>query len=79
MEYAWKFQRDHGAILETDYPYESGRTGTPGSCRHDQDKVMGRVRTWSTIRRDPDRMKDVLMNQPLTAVLDANSAAFQFY
>ena len=36
MEYAWRFQRDHGAMLEEDYPYASGRTGTPGKeCKHD--------------------------------------------
>jgi len=27
MEYAWDFQKDHGAMLEEDYPYTSGDTG----------------------------------------------------
>lgn len=48
MWHAWNFQRDHGAILEADYPYTSGSTGKESPCQHntiapvnDQSKIFG--------------------------------------
>ena len=62
MEYAWRFQRDHGAMLEEDYPYKSGRSGVPGkSCLHNQSKVIGQIKEWRQIRTDVEEMKDRLM------------------
>lgn len=43
MEYAWEFQSDHGAMLESDYPYTSGTTGTETACAHDYDKTIGKI------------------------------------
>ena len=43
---AWEFQKDHGVMLEEDYPYESGRTGQEYTCRHDMSKVMGYISHW---------------------------------
>lgn len=32
---AMRFMMNNGAILEDDYPYESGRTYTHGTCKED--------------------------------------------
>jgi hypothetical protein len=49
MEYAWWFMRDEGAMLETDYPYQSGTSVTENDCTFDPSKVTGRVSTWGTL------------------------------
>ena len=54
MEYAWKFMRDEGAILEADYPNVSQNTGTEESCTFEPSKVMGRVGSWGTITSRKD-------------------------
>lgn len=43
MKYAWEFQKDHGAMLESDYPYTSGNTGTETACAHDDSKTVGKI------------------------------------
>lgn len=47
MWYAWEFQKDHGVILEDDYPYVSGRTGNETDCVHDMSNVYGYISHWT--------------------------------
>lgn len=49
MKYAWEFQRDHGVMLEEDYPYVSGRTGNETDCVHDMSKVFGYISHWNDL------------------------------
>ena len=66
MRSAWLFQKDHGAILEEDYPYTSGDTGTEGACRHNEivaeggeEKIVGYIEDWTRIK-SVDYMKYVV-------------------
>lgn len=79
MDAAWKFQHANGAMLEADYPYTSGRTGTESQCVHDDTKVVGKAKEWGQITTNVSDMKDKTMQQPLSVALNASSSAFQFY
>jgi len=50
MSIAWDFQREQGIMLDADYPYTSGNTGTETSCAHDTTKVIGKVGEYRQIR-----------------------------
>jgi len=81
MATAWYFQSKHGAMLDSDYPYTSGRTGTESPCAHDTDKIVGKVSGWGRIYASEgiQRVKDKLKEQPLTIAVDAGSGHFQHY
>merc|ERR1712045_222521 len=79
MATAWYFQSKHGVMLDSDYPYTSGRTGTESPCAHDTDKIVGKVSGWGRIYASEgiQRVKDKLKEQPLTIAVDAGSGHFQ--
>lgn len=66
-------------MLEADYPYTSGRTGTETQCVHDDSKVVGKAKEWGQITTNVADMKETAMQQPLSVALNASSSAFQFY
>ena len=39
----WKFYKQHGAMLEDDYPYTSGMTEKVGRCKHDERRIAMKV------------------------------------
>jgi hypothetical protein len=49
MSWAWEMQKDEGVMLEDDYPYFSGSTGTEGACQHDSTKTVGKVTGWEQV------------------------------
>jgi C1A family cysteine protease len=81
MATAWYFQSKHGVMLDSDYPYTSGRTGTESKCAHDGSKTIGKVSSWNRIDASGslDEVKQKLKEQPLTIAVDAGSSHFQFY
>jgi hypothetical protein len=79
MEYAWEFQKDHGVMLEADYPYTSGSTGQETSCKHDDSKTVGKIASWNQLTQSVDDMKARVRQQPVTVALDAGGSAFQMY
>jgi len=44
-------------MLEQDYPYTSGSTGTETACRHDDSKTVGKIASWSQLTDSVDDMK----------------------
>ena len=81
MATAWYFQSKHGVMLDSDYPYTSGRTQTESRCAHDGSKTIGKVSSWNRIDASGglDQVKSKLREQPLTIAVDAGSSHFQFY
>ena len=70
---AWEFQRDWGMMLDADYPYTSGSTGTETLCAHDGDKIVGdRVTTWGQVRGTLEDVKNKVKQQPLAIGVDAS-------
>jgi len=43
MDTAWTFQKEQGIMLDSDYGYTSGSTGTETACAHDRNKTIGNV------------------------------------
>ena len=78
MDYAWDFQRDHGAMLDADYPYVSGNDGRTRRCKHNSSKTVGNVSTYGAVTTIAD-MKAKLVTHPLTIAIDASSYGFQYY
>ena len=75
----WHFQRAQGAMLEEDYPYTSGRTGTESKCVHDWDKTVGdRPRDWGILNSTLDDVKALVKKMPLSLAIEAG-APFSFY
>ena len=79
MSSAWDFQIDNGFMLDSDYPYFSGDTGSHGDCKHKKDKINGKTHSYGQITTTVSDMKAKAMFQPLSVALDASSSTFQFY
>ena len=60
MSWAWDFHIDQGFMYDTDYPYNSGTTGTENACGHDANKVKGFVKEYGQIRDSVEEMKSKL-------------------
>jgi len=46
MSIAWDFQKEQGIMMDADYPYTSGNTGTETACAHDYNKTVGKVSSY---------------------------------
>jgi len=81
MATAWYFQSKHGAMLDSDYPYTSGRGGRETPCAHNPNKIVGKVSSWGRVyaRDGLDKVKEKLKEQPMTIAVDAGSGHFQHY
>ena len=79
MSYAWWFQKEQGVMMDSDYPYTSGRTGRETQCAHDATKTKGKVTQWGQIRNSIDDVKTKLKTHPMTIAIDAGDGVFQFY
>merc|ERR1712109_288569 len=71
MSYAWWFQKEQGVMMDSDYPYTSGRTGRETQCAHDATKTKGKVTQWGQIRNSIDDVKTKLKTHPMTIANDA--------
>jgi len=65
-------------MLESDYPYTSGTSGSTGKCKHDSSKVVGNVSSYGAVTT-VNIMKAKLSTHPLTIAIDASSNAFRYY
>merc|ERR1712156_879072 len=79
MSYAWWIQKEQGVMMDSDYPYTSGRTGRETQCAHDATKTKGKVTQWGQIRNSIDDVKTKLKTHPMTIAIDAGDGVFQFY
>jgi len=43
MDENWKFQKKHGAMLDSDYEYTAGNNSKETKCAHDDSKIVGKV------------------------------------
>lgn len=85
MTKAFQFAAQNGVINRSDYPYESGKTGTPGSCRQaGKNKVFytDSSSTYSSLvqpdRYDWEAMKTVLRKWPVSIGFAASDEFFFF-
>lgn len=77
MSIAWDFQKDQGIMMDSEYPYTSGNTGTETTCAHDWNKTVGKVSSYTQIY-DIQTMKAKAQEQPLSVALDAGGV-FSLY
>ena len=80
MSSHWKFMKEQGVMLESDYEY----TGKGNElCKHDEELTVGRVDTWGSVPMSTKKFNRVLKQrvrqQPVSIALDASSSGFRFY
>jgi len=80
MHAVWDYQKDKGINRFYDYPYDSGMSGSEGSCRIKPfKKIATRPTDWGSIYGGPADIADKLMDGPLGLGLSANHTSWRFY
>ena len=76
---AWKWEKDHFAMKESDYPYTSGTTGKETTCAYDKSKGVVEVSGYKSIKANVDSIKAAVEQQPLSIAVMADNDAFRYY
>jgi len=76
---AWKWEKDHMAMKESDYPYVSGTTKVHGDCAYDESKGVTEVSGYQQVSADVDSIKAAVEKQPLSIAVMADNDAFRNY
>ena len=66
-------------MLDSDYPYTSGSTGTETLCAHAVNKTVGKVTRWGKITTSIVDVKAKLHTHPMTIAINASGGMFQHY
>ena len=76
---AWKWEKDHYTMKESDYPYVSGTTKVHGDCSYDESKGVTEVSGFKQVSADVDSIKAAVERQPLSIAVMADNDAFRNY
>lgn len=75
MDYGFKYIKDNGISLESDYPYHA----TDGTCNQSVNKTAVKVTGFVDVPATEDDLKIAVSKQPVSVGIAASSFAFQFY
>lgn len=78
MSVSWDYQTANGFMTDEDYPYVSGTTRTETACQYNEDKVIGQVTSWRSLRDVPTMLNKV-KDQPMSIAIHASSRDFSLY
>jgi len=75
VESCWDFAKDHGIMLDSDYPYK----GKDKKCKLDDDKVAVKAGKMARIKSDIEDAKIKLQEGPLTIGVRSNDKCWDNY
>ena len=77
---AWKWEKSHYAMKESDYPYVSGTTKKANpECSYDESKGVAEVKSYTQVKANVDSIKAAVEQQPLSIAVMADNDAFRNY
>ncbi|EDR27481.1 cysteine proteinase 2 precursor, putative [Entamoeba dispar SAW760] len=73
---SFNYIRDHGVLLERDYPY----TGKANNCSIDGKKPVIKIKDYSFVfPQTEENLKIAVYHQPVAVSIDSSQPSFQFY
>jgi cathepsin L len=78
---AWKWEKTHMAMKESDYPYVSGTTKeADANCSYDESKGVTFVSGYEQVSADTDSIKAAIKDHgPVSIAINAETSVFQSY
>ena len=79
MALAFRFYKNHAAVLESDYPYTSGK-GQVAACDSTKKATSVNATGFSMVTpNDSNQLKAALAKGPVSVAIEADKSAFQMY
>ena len=76
MDDAFKYTKDNGVELESDYPYQ----GQQGNCNYDSSKVQFKNTGYTDVTQNsPTQLQAAVYKGPVSVAIEADQNAFQQY
>ncbi len=78
--FSW-IKKNDGLCYESDYPYTSGSTRSPGTCETSCEvDEKSKVESYTDVKKNSDdAMMEALMKQPVSVAIQADQKDFQLY